>query len=76
VSSLVHSSTLVTAGVFVLIRLNFLITPIQYYITILSLITIVLAGIFAIIENDFKKVVAISTLRQIGFIVFSISLGY
>lgn len=76
VSSLVHSSTLVTAGVYLLIRFNFLLEGIFFILGPLSLLTICLAGLCAVFELDFKKVVAISTLSQLGFIIFSISCGY
>ena len=76
VSSLVHSSTLVTAGVYLLIRFNYLLSSIFYLLLPISLLTIVLAGACAVYELDFKKVVAMSTLRQLGFIIFSISCGY
>ena len=75
VSSLVHSSTLVTAGVYLLIRFNYLLEDAYFLLGIISLITMALAGLFAVYELDFKKVVAISTLRQLGFIVFRISSG-
>lgn len=76
VSSLVHSSTLVTAGVYLLVRFNFLIESCYFILAPLSLFTIFLAGACAVYELDFKKVVAISTLSQLGFIIFSISSGY
>lgn len=75
VSSLVHSSTLVTAGIFVIIRFNHTLYPVYNFIIILSLGTILLGGIRACYELDFKKVVAISTLSQLGFMVFSLSVG-
>lgn len=76
VSSLVHSSTLVTAGIYLLIRFNFLLSSIYFLLLPISLFTIILAGACAVYELDFKKVVAISTLRQLGFMIFSISCGY
>ena len=76
VSSLVHSSTLVTAGVYLLVRFNFLIESCYFILAPLSLFTIFLAGACAVYELDFKKVVAISTLSQLGFIIFSISSGF
>lgn len=76
VSSLVHSSTLVTAGIYLLIRFNFLFSSIYFLLLPISLFTIALAGACAVYELDFKKVVAISTLSQLGFIIFSISCGY
>ena len=76
VSSLVHSSTLVTAGVYLMIRFNYLFYPFLSYISFFSLLTIFLGGLMAYFELDFKKIVAISTLRQLGFIIFSISIGF
>ena len=76
VSSLVHSSTLVTAGVYLLVRFNFLLDEIFFILCPLSLFTMFLAGACAVYELDFKKVVAISTLSQLGFMIFSIRAGY
>jgi len=76
VSSLVHSSTLVTAGVYVLIRFNYLFSFFCFnYFKIFFLFTMVLAGGCAFMEGDLKKVVAISTLSQLGIIMFTISVG-
>lgn len=76
VSSLVHSSTLVTAGVYLIVRFNFLLSELYWLITPLSLMTMVVGGFVALRETDLKKVVAMSTLSQLGFIVFSVSLGF
>lgn len=76
VSSLVHSSTLVTAGVYVLIRFNYIFDVFYFSLTkFFFLFTILLAGLCAILENDFKKIVAISTLSQLGIIIFILSVG-
>jgi len=76
VSSLVHSSTLVTAGVYTIVRFNYIFINILVFVSFFSLLTLFLAGICAVIEKDFKKVVAMSTLSQLGFILFSLSLGF
>jgi len=78
VSALVHSSTLVTAGVYLLIRFrNFLNT--LHVIKILLLLgglTIFIAGLGANFEFDLKKIIALSTLRQLGLIIIILSLGF
>nr|AST11036.1 NADH dehydrogenase subunit 5 [Sarcoptes scabiei]AST11049.1 NADH dehydrogenase subunit 5 [Sarcoptes scabiei]AST11062.1 NADH dehydrogenase subunit 5 [Sarcoptes scabiei]AST11101.1 NADH dehydrogenase subunit 5 [Sarcoptes scabiei]AST11114.1 NADH dehydrogenase subunit 5 [Sarcoptes scabiei] len=72
VSSLVHSSTLVTAGVYLMIRFNFLLVNLSNLILTVSLTTMMLSGFYAVMEKDFKKIVAMSTLSQMSFMMFSI----
>nr|ULD67129.1 NADH dehydrogenase subunit 5 [Trochus sp. n. CL-2022] len=78
VSALVHSSTLVTAGVFLLIRFYpFLSTCLFFKPTLLfiSVLTLLMAGIGANYENDLKKIIALSTLSQLGVMMLSLGLG-
>jgi len=76
VSSLVHSSTLVTAGIYVLIRYHYLFDFLWLdFFKVFSIFTMVLAGIYASFEVDLKKVVAMSTLRQLGMMLFVVSIG-
>lgn len=76
VSALVHSSTLVTAGVYLLIRFSYLLNDsCLNLLLVLSVLTIFISGLVASFEFDMKKVIALSTLRQLGVIIFSISLG-
>lgn len=75
VSSLVHSSTLVTAGVYLLIRFRVLMGGILFWLSVLSIFTIIMAGVMANLDYDLKKIVAFSTLRQLGFIVSSWGCG-
>lgn len=72
-----HSSTLVTAGVYLLIRYESLIfdTKILTGILVLGGITRILAGVQALGEVDIKKIVALSTLRQLGLIVAILGIG-
>merc|ERR1712024_174966 len=71
VSALVHSSTLVTAGVYLIIRLNFIFcnSKRSRFLLFIGIITILLAGAAAIFEIDIKKVIALSTLSQLGVII-------
>merc|ERR1711944_4605 len=68
VSSLVHSSTLVTAGVYLLFRFERLLMELN--------LTMFIARTAAFFEIDIKKIVALSTLRQLGVIMTSIGAGY
>nr|YP_004021625.1 NADH dehydrogenase subunit 5 [Phraortes illepidus]YP_010601345.1 NADH dehydrogenase subunit 5 [Phraortes lii]WAL35424.1 NADH dehydrogenase subunit 5 [Phraortes lii]BAJ24446.1 NADH dehydrogenase subunit 5 [Phraortes illepidus] len=78
VSSLVHSSTLVTAGVYLLIRFNpfYLNSSISLFFLFISLITMFMSGICANFEFDLKKIIALSTLSQLGLMMSIISFGY
>nr|YP_009262616.1 NADH dehydrogenase subunit 5 [Elysia ornata]ANI87282.1 NADH dehydrogenase subunit 5 [Elysia ornata] len=78
VSALVHSSTLVTAGIFLIIRLSYWIPlPPQGSSTLLfcGAVTCLLGGWSATYENDLKKIIALSTLSQLGVMVFCLGLG-
>jgi len=75
VSSLVHSSTLVTAGVYLLIRFNELLNT-SKFLMLISVLTIFISGVGANFEIDLKKIIALSTLSQLGVIMRIISLGF
>lgn len=76
VSTLVHSSTLVTAGVYLLIRLRCSITSyVSYILLIIGLFTRIMARITALYEIDIKKIIALSTLSQLGLIMTAVGLG-
>lgn len=76
VSSLVHSSTLVTAGVYLLIRFYPCFNNVVlYFLVFISTLTIFMAGLGANYEYDLKKIIAISTLSQLGLIIGILSLG-
>nr|YP_009239737.1 NADH dehydrogenase subunit 5 [Chilo sacchariphagus]AMM06338.1 NADH dehydrogenase subunit 5 [Chilo sacchariphagus] len=78
VSALVHSSTLVTAGVYLLIRFNYLLldTIMLKILLILSGLTMFMAGISANYEFDLKKIIALSTLSQLGLMMSILSMGF
>lgn len=79
VSALVHSSTLVTAGVYILIRVLLVaqvkIGPIDLILGITRAMAMVSSRFSAIFEIDIKKVVALSTLRQLRLIITSLRLN-
>uniref|UniRef100_UPI00300140C0 NADH dehydrogenase subunit 5 n=1 Tax=Parotis fallacialis TaxID=3112170 RepID=UPI00300140C0 len=77
VSALVHSSTLVTAGVYLLIRFNLLLVDMMFMkiLMLLSGLTMFMAGISANYEFDLKKIIALSTLSQLGLMMSILSMG-
>nr|YP_010487103.1 NADH dehydrogenase subunit 5 [Eupatorus hardwickei]UWI70887.1 NADH dehydrogenase subunit 5 [Eupatorus hardwickei] len=76
VSSLVHSSTLVTAGVYLLIRFNFALTEFMMFLLLfIGTMTMFMAGIGANFEFDLKKIIALSTLSQLGLMMGILALG-
>uniref|UniRef100_A0AAU7BA54 NADH-ubiquinone oxidoreductase chain 5 n=1 Tax=Novoplectron serratum TaxID=3073467 RepID=A0AAU7BA54_9ORTH len=78
VSALVHSSTLVTAGVYLLIRFNSIIieNSIGQFLLLFSGLTMFMAGMGANFEFDLKKIIALSTLSQLGLMMSILSMGY
>nr|YP_010934960.1 NADH dehydrogenase subunit 5 [Bombus filchnerae]QTZ18841.1 NADH dehydrogenase subunit 5 [Bombus filchnerae]WKW52608.1 NADH dehydrogenase subunit 5 [Bombus filchnerae] len=75
VSSLVHSSTLVTAGIYLLINYDMMINlKYKMMILVISSLTMLMSGIMANFEMDFKKIIALSTLSQLGFMMSIYSL--
>nr|YP_010429029.1 NADH dehydrogenase subunit 5 [Mimathyma nycteis]USO21451.1 NADH dehydrogenase subunit 5 [Mimathyma nycteis] len=78
VSALVHSSTLVTAGVYLLIRFNDLLVNLIFFkvLLLLSGLTMFMAGICANYEYDLKKIIALSTLSQLGLMMSILSMGF
>nr|YP_009502248.1 NADH dehydrogenase subunit 5 [Acizzia uncatoides]AWU48805.1 NADH dehydrogenase subunit 5 [Acizzia uncatoides] len=77
ISSLVHSSTLVTAGVYMLIRFYdcLLCVNLLNWLLFISIVTIFVAGVSALQEFDMKRLVAFSTLGQLGFMMMILSVG-
>nr|YP_254685.1 NADH dehydrogenase subunit 5 [Leptotrombidium pallidum]BAD99505.1 NADH dehydrogenase subunit 5 [Leptotrombidium pallidum] len=75
ISALVHSSTLVTAGIFVMLRFNQLLLFSSKLLTIMSLGTMLGGGMIALFEKDMKKIIAMSTLSQLGLMFFMLSIG-
>jgi NADH-quinone oxidoreductase subunit L len=71
-SALIHSSTLVVAGVFLIIRFSLLFEFTlftNYYLTLLGALTLAFGSVTAVFQNDIKKLVAYSTISQIGYLI-------
>lgn len=78
ISALVHSSTLVTAGLYLIMRYSYILylSPLVIKILLIaSLFTSFYAGVNAIFETDLKKLIALSTLSHLGFIGLAFSVG-
>nr|URX54234.1 NADH dehydrogenase subunit 5 [Neotermes sp. 6 AB-2022a] len=76
VSALVHSSTLVTAGVYLLIRFSPAFGEMLcVFLLLFSGLTMFMAGLGANFEYDLKKIIALSTLSQLGLMIGSVSVG-
>nr|AYQ18988.1 NADH dehydrogenase subunit 5 [Lampyridae sp. 2 ACP-2013] len=76
VSSLVHSSTLVTAGVYLLIRFNYCFSSnLMFFMLFISSMTMFMSGLGANFEFDLKKIIALSTLSQLGLMMSILFLG-
>nr|YP_009387532.1 NADH dehydrogenase subunit 5 [Nauphoeta cinerea]ARS88101.1 NADH dehydrogenase subunit 5 [Nauphoeta cinerea] len=77
VSALVHSSTLVTAGVYLLIRFSPSFSDwLCSFLLLVSGLTMFMAGIGANFEYDLKKIIALSTLSQLGLMMSVLSVGF
>nr|AWN56365.1 NADH dehydrogenase subunit 5 [Pheidole tristis] len=77
VSALVHSSTLVTAGVYLMIRFNNLlvVSGMSKILFFLSVVTMFMSGLMANLETDLKKIIALSTLSQLGLMMMILGVG-
>nr|WGO57932.1 NADH dehydrogenase subunit 5 [Episymploce sundaica] len=77
VSALVHSSTLVTAGVYLLIRFSSAFNGwLNIFLLLISGLTMFMAGLGANFEYDLKKIIALSTLSQLGLMMSILSMGF
>ena len=78
VSALIHAATMVTAGVYMVARMNFLyvLTPgVMLIVTVVGASTAILAAAIATAQNDIKKVLAYSTVSQLGFMFAAVGSG-
>lgn len=78
VSALIHAATMVTAGVYLIARSNvwYTMAPFtQGVIAVVSIATMLLAASIALKQNDIKKVLAYSTVSQLGYMFLALSVG-
>jgi NADH-quinone oxidoreductase subunit L len=76
VSALIHAATMVAAGVFLLARIYFLFTPdVLLVVAMVGAITSVIGAIGAMLQYDIKKILAYSTISQLGLMVMGIGAG-
>ena len=69
VSALIHAATLVTAGIYVMIRLSIFDNTL---VLLVGSLTAFMGGIFGLFQNDLKRVIAFSTCSQLGYSALSI----
>ena len=76
VSSIVHSATMVAAGVYLTARITPLLTPSAHlFIATTGLITLIMAALIAVVQTDIKRVLAYSTLSQLGYMILALGVG-
>ncbi len=78
VSALIHAATMVTAGVYLMARMNFMFVLAPDAMTVIATVgalTALFAATIALVQNDIKKVLAYSTVSQIGFMVLAVGVG-
>ncbi|ATP45922.1 NADH-quinone oxidoreductase subunit L [Pseudomonas kermanshahensis] len=78
VSALIHAATMVTAGVYLIARTNglFLLAPdVLHLVGVVGGVTLVLAGFAALVQTDIKRILAYSTMSQIGYMFLALGVG-
>lgn len=78
VSALIHAATMVTAGVYLIARMHVLydLAPVvQMLIAIIGAVTLIIAGFSALMQNDIKRILAYSTISQIGYMFLALGVG-
>ena len=78
VSALIHAATMVTAGVYLICRLNFVFILSPFTMTVIAVVgalTALFAATIALVQNDVKKVLAYSTVSQLGFMFLGVGVG-
>jgi NADH-quinone oxidoreductase subunit L len=77
-SALIHAATMVTAGVYLIARTHILFElapPVQFAVAVIGAATLLMAGFSALTQNDIKRVLAYSTISQIGYMFLALGVG-
>ncbi len=77
-SALIHAATMVTAGVYLIARTHVLFTlapPVMFAVAVIGAATLLLAGFSALTQHDIKRVLAYSTISQIGYMFLALGVG-
>ncbi|MBG29137.1 MAG: NADH-quinone oxidoreductase subunit L [Opitutae bacterium] len=76
ISALIHAATMVAAGIYLLVRIDFLLVPeVTTLIALLGAAMALYAGFCALVQSDIKKVLAYSTLSQLGYMAATVGVG-
>ncbi|WP_340123978.1 NADH-quinone oxidoreductase subunit L [Methylobacter svalbardensis] len=78
VSALIHAATMVTAGVYLIARTNalFMMAPsVQFLVAVIGAVTLLMAGCSALVQTDIKRILAYSTISQIGYMFMALGVG-
>lgn len=78
VSALIHAATMVTAGVYLIARMHiiFQLAPLAMeWVAIIGTATLTIAGFSALVQNDLKRILAYSTISQIGYMFLALGIG-
>ncbi|HEY8160424.1 MAG TPA: NADH-quinone oxidoreductase subunit L [Methylobacter sp.] len=78
VSALIHAATMVTAGVYLIARTHglFMMAPsVQFLVAVIGTLTLLMAGCSALVQADIKRILAYSTISQIGYMFLALGVG-
>jgi NADH-quinone oxidoreductase subunit L len=78
VSALIHAATMVTAGVYLVARTHVLFAnapDIQALVALIGVATLLMAGVIALVQTDIKRIIAYSTMSQIGYMFTAVGVG-
>lgn len=77
VSALIHAATMVTSGIYLISRLSplFVVSPVLLIIAVIGALTAFFAATIALVQNDIKKVLAYSTVSQLGYMFMALGVG-